>query len=1055
MKKTNAYKTFLSFLWSGALVAASFQSSPLLAQTQTSLGLANSASSGVTLPGGVGGAAGAANIGVTQARSYINWNDFNINGNQTANFNFSGAGMNGVIVNHVTGGGATAIFGGLNAPNGHVFVVNPNGLTIGNTGAINAQSFTGSTLNLNSSQISGFLDGSRDSLDFTHTGNGAAVVNNGTITTTNGSATLMGSQVVNSGTITANNGNVNLLAGPQVTVLFNAPGNPHINVANPGYTINTTGGFLNVYALAINNTGTIRATSVVNENGCILLKSDGGTIRHSGKLIADGNPSNGKGGAIELNAGPTGQVEVIGNQYAKDSNNDPINRNAVISANGNNNGSDEAGTILVSAKNVKLENASVTALGTGNGDGITISAGGDINVTSSLLGTTDKNITMTSFGNIILNTSYRDFDTYDSSSTLVNAFNKGTVTLEAKSITLNSNNPGSYISVGSNKGTTYITTTEGDLVLNALNGGTAQIGYHFRDSDARLYDRIQTQDTIFDGLTWADLVIAGGSEWDGTTDHQLGNIQVQSKRDVILNAVYKSDYNNNDNVDFAPAAFIGNAVLVFNLSDVAKIGGQYQLGGNIVVRADRDVKTSGTGASVARIGHYVKDYVVETTPLNYEGRFLSGNITVDAWRDILIDSNSGGTSGIGHLGDVFQLVRHGSGFYYAINTTASRNTILTADGQRVNVINGNNTWHSVSQIGHNIAKQRVWVGDSKPIIGDMASGDIESNITSLSGANVWLTGINGGTSAIGHENNINPMSYKAVVNVGYAFNRYKDLTDDNVRNSLGSMYPQWVLLKNRFTGNEEGYLHVDGNSRIGQEFSAGTAPSTVFNYAYIYGYRMMKDGTTSAIRLDDGAILNGVYLTNQQAPGVYDADNFRYNLGPYPDPDHYGKYTDYEPIEHYGYIYADYLAGHFSDPAGHPSVVDVPGKNYASSHLQIFYPYVAKPVVPPPPPPPPHYRPEEPRYPIFPVWFESCNCCCIVTTCCAYVPKACEPAHKACEPAQATEGSGGDSNSEGVPTLAPPQETPSEVPAETPSNEATPTNAPAIPVPSLGPVSVS
>ena len=57
----------------------------------------------------------------------------------------------------------------------------------------------------------------------------------------------------------------------------------------------------NIYALAINNGGIVRANSVVRENGRILLKAAGGNIVNSGTLSAQ--TANGQGGSVVIDAG--------------------------------------------------------------------------------------------------------------------------------------------------------------------------------------------------------------------------------------------------------------------------------------------------------------------------------------------------------------------------------------------------------------------------------------------------------------------------------------------------------------------------------------------------------------------------------------------------------------------------------------------------------------------------------------------------------------------------------------------------------------------------------
>ena len=52
----------------------------------------------------------------------------------------------------------------------------------------------------------------------------------------------------------------------------------------------------NVYALAINNSGIVRATTVANEGGKIVLRAEQGIVVNSGTLDASGE----KGGEVQV-----------------------------------------------------------------------------------------------------------------------------------------------------------------------------------------------------------------------------------------------------------------------------------------------------------------------------------------------------------------------------------------------------------------------------------------------------------------------------------------------------------------------------------------------------------------------------------------------------------------------------------------------------------------------------------------------------------------------------------------------------------------------------------
>src|SRR5207302_686122 len=181
----------------------------------------------------------------------------------------------------ILSGNPSTIYGSLQA-NGQVFVVNPNGILVGASGRIDTKGFVASTLNIPNSS---FLSGAGT---LTLSGNSTAGIRNqGSIQALGGDVFLIGHTVENSGSIRAPQGTVGLAAGSEVRLtqagnehLSVLAGNSSASVADQGVNnLGTVEGasaelkaaVRNVYALAINNGGAVRATSVVNENGHIFL----------------------------------------------------------------------------------------------------------------------------------------------------------------------------------------------------------------------------------------------------------------------------------------------------------------------------------------------------------------------------------------------------------------------------------------------------------------------------------------------------------------------------------------------------------------------------------------------------------------------------------------------------------------------------------------------------------------------------------------------------------------------------------------------------------------
>ena len=271
---------------------------------------------------------GAANINpagnlltINQAsdRAIINWGSFNIANGETTLFQFNGlAGANSAVLNRVNIGNPSTIAGMLRSTvgpggpiGGTVMVLNPSGMLFTPTAQINVGSFVATTLGLADDRQ--FLNAGTLSLSSSST---AGIRNQGNITGL-GDVFLIAHTVQNAGNITA--GNVAGLAAGTTVTLAEA-GNERLTVqaGTPGTgasigvdntaagRINATAAELkaaggNIYALAINNGGVVRATSLVNQNGRISLRAAGGNIRNSGTLSA--HNADGSGGTIIVDGG--------------------------------------------------------------------------------------------------------------------------------------------------------------------------------------------------------------------------------------------------------------------------------------------------------------------------------------------------------------------------------------------------------------------------------------------------------------------------------------------------------------------------------------------------------------------------------------------------------------------------------------------------------------------------------------------------------------------------------------------------------------------------------
>jgi filamentous hemagglutinin family protein len=239
----------------------------------------------------------------------INWQTFSIDSGETTKFvqpSSTSAALNRVL------GGQTSVINGTLEANGQIYIINGNGIVIGPGGVVNTNSFVASTRDIADAD---FLCGN---LHFTGS-NSAGLVNNGSITAQCGDVYLIGKTVDNEGTITAANGTAGLAAGDDV--LLNLNGMEHVFVS-PSATASSATGLTgvrnggtiasasaelkaangNLYALAINNAGTVRATAVAQKGGHIYLTTDAGMVQNNGTLSArtgtDGGTITFKGGSV-------------------------------------------------------------------------------------------------------------------------------------------------------------------------------------------------------------------------------------------------------------------------------------------------------------------------------------------------------------------------------------------------------------------------------------------------------------------------------------------------------------------------------------------------------------------------------------------------------------------------------------------------------------------------------------------------------------------------------------------------------------------------------------
>lgn len=229
----------------------------------------------------------------------INWKQFNIDQNEMVQFLQEN--NNSAVFNRVTSNQISQLKGILDS-NGQVFLINPNGITIGKDAIINTNGFTASTLDISNENIKAH----NFTLEQTKDKALAEIVNHGLITVgKDGSVNLIGGKVKNEGVISVNGGSISLLAGqkitisdiinPTITYSIAAPENEAVNLGD----IFAKGGNINVRAANIRNKGKLSADSVSKDkSGNIVLSAKEGEAEIGGVISAQNQQA--KGGKLMI-----------------------------------------------------------------------------------------------------------------------------------------------------------------------------------------------------------------------------------------------------------------------------------------------------------------------------------------------------------------------------------------------------------------------------------------------------------------------------------------------------------------------------------------------------------------------------------------------------------------------------------------------------------------------------------------------------------------------------------------------------------------------------------
>lgn len=246
-------------------------------------------------------------------RLAMDWTGFSVGKDETVRFQQPG--KDALALNRVTGNQQSVIDGSL-LSNGHVLLVNPNGVVIGKNASIDVGGLVASTAQVKDNFMKEFGN-STGAFSLGGVSDGK-IINEGTIKAEGGLVALHAAKVENSGTISNTGGSAVLAAADTLTLTPDADGKLNFTVdgkaaeasalnkgaitADGGTIVMTADSASDVMSTVVNNSGTLQARTLrKNEKGQILLEGgDKGQVEVSGTLDASGMEEGQSAGNIKV-----------------------------------------------------------------------------------------------------------------------------------------------------------------------------------------------------------------------------------------------------------------------------------------------------------------------------------------------------------------------------------------------------------------------------------------------------------------------------------------------------------------------------------------------------------------------------------------------------------------------------------------------------------------------------------------------------------------------------------------------------------------------------------
>ena len=246
-------------------------------------------------------------------RLAMDWTGFSVGKDETVRFQQPG--KDALALNRVTGNQQSVIDGSL-LSNGHVLLVNPNGVVIGKNASIDVGGLVASTAQVKDNFMKEFGN-STGAFSLGGVSDGK-IINEGTIQAEGGLVAFHAAKVENSGTISNTGGSAVLAAADTLTLTPDADGKLNFTVdgkaaeasalnkgaitADGGTIVMTADSASDVMSTVVNNSGTLQARTLrKNEKGQILLDGgDKGQVEVSGTLDASGTEDGQSAGNIKV-----------------------------------------------------------------------------------------------------------------------------------------------------------------------------------------------------------------------------------------------------------------------------------------------------------------------------------------------------------------------------------------------------------------------------------------------------------------------------------------------------------------------------------------------------------------------------------------------------------------------------------------------------------------------------------------------------------------------------------------------------------------------------------